>query len=157
MSKDKKLAIKDDVRDLANELKSRMQVSEPKANSVSISFEANPFEELALEETGLDMKQVKKLQKTEQKFVEALALAAGETINEARESTADIHSGSTSVKIGGNVASVHYDTTRESGGDDSVIQYGEVFPTYRVQAASDKGGMASVKNHLANQAKKLFG
>ena len=82
----------------------------------------------------------------------------GELTNERREDDDTVQSGNVDVKVGVNRASVHYDVVvTPSDGTDVEPVYGNVLPTYRVQATSSKAGMEAVKNHLAESAKKLLG
>lgn len=146
---DKKIEIKDNVRNLADNIK--IEISE---NGTAVINEEQYAETLDSIKMSLD--DVKKIQKHNATVIAAATLALGEAAVPFMKKNTDISQVSLEMKMGRDNATIHFDRSVEkpNGKDETKTVYGVSDIFYRSQAGANLTDLKRVQEHLSKLAQE---
>lgn len=146
--------VPENVQKLAGVLKKEMKVGD--GGVVEVSEDA--FEK-TLEGTGLEADDFKKTQDHRDNVVSAMGLALGEVGTEAMKKKKDLPQVSAEMKVHKDVIGGVFSRSKQVPDGQGGMQEKHGMLSMRVQAngAANKGSLKKVKQHLAEEAKKVLG
>lgn len=146
--------IKEKIRAAADGMKKDIAIAKDGVVTV-----AEDLYEKSLEDSGLTMDVVQKVQKHDVQFVEATALAFGELATEACKKNRDLDAVTVKIAAGKSEVGHHYQPKQElqGKGDEKKVVYGSMVSSFETAAGSSKSGLKKVRQHIAEMSEEIFG
>lgn len=141
------VVIKEPLRKMADALSEVIDID---AQGNAIIADASGYEQ-TLADQGLDLATVKKVQKHNANFVNAVTLAIGEKAIGFFPKHPDVTSVTGELKLGSDRFNIQIDRSADvpDGKGGTVLEYGVVAGSYRTQAGAKNSDYRAVRSHLS--------